>query len=323
MQSEAGAAAALHGAIQCGALATTFTASQGLLLMLPNMFKIAGELSPLVLHVAARARRDPRALDLRRPQRRDGRPHHGLRDAVRVVGAGGPRLRARRPRGDAAQPRARSCTSSTASAPPTRSHRVELLDDADLARAGRRGRDPGAPRAAPHARRAGAARHGAEPRRLLPGARGLPARSTTPCRASSRISSRSSRRARGRRYGLVDYVGAPDAERVLVLMGSGAGAAEEAVERLVARGRDASGCVKLRLFRPFPSDALAAAIPRERARRRRARPHQGAGRRRRAALPGRASRRSSRSSAASGRPLPRIVRRALRPRRRRSSRRRW
>ncbi len=54
MQSEAGAAGALHGALQKGALATTFTASQGLLLMLPNMFKIAGELSPAVIHVAAR-----------------------------------------------------------------------------------------------------------------------------------------------------------------------------------------------------------------------------------------------------------------------------
>src|SRR5471030_2936422 len=55
MQSEAGAAGALHGALQKGALATTFTASQGLLLMLPNMFKIAGELTPAVIHVAARA----------------------------------------------------------------------------------------------------------------------------------------------------------------------------------------------------------------------------------------------------------------------------
>src|SRR5689334_1722260 len=55
MQSEAGAAGALHGAVQRGALATTFTASQGLLLMLPNMYKIAGELSPAVIHVAARA----------------------------------------------------------------------------------------------------------------------------------------------------------------------------------------------------------------------------------------------------------------------------
>src|SRR4026209_366719 len=54
MQSEAGAAGALHGALQKGALATTFTASQGLLLMMPNMFKIAGELTPAVIHVAAR-----------------------------------------------------------------------------------------------------------------------------------------------------------------------------------------------------------------------------------------------------------------------------
>src|SRR6266568_7882352 len=53
MQSEGGAAGALHGALQAGALATTFTASQGLLLMIPNMYKIAGELTPTVIHVAA------------------------------------------------------------------------------------------------------------------------------------------------------------------------------------------------------------------------------------------------------------------------------
>src|SRR6266705_3682027 len=55
MQSEGGAAGALHGALQAGALATTFTASQGLLLMIPNMYKIAGELTAAVLHVAARS----------------------------------------------------------------------------------------------------------------------------------------------------------------------------------------------------------------------------------------------------------------------------
>jgi pyruvate-ferredoxin/flavodoxin oxidoreductase len=54
MQSEGGAAGAIHGAIQAGALGTTFTASQGLLLMIPNMYKIAGELTPFVMHVAAR-----------------------------------------------------------------------------------------------------------------------------------------------------------------------------------------------------------------------------------------------------------------------------
>ena len=55
MQSEAGAAGAMHGALQMGSLATTFTASQGLLLMIPNMYKIAGEQTPFVMHVAARA----------------------------------------------------------------------------------------------------------------------------------------------------------------------------------------------------------------------------------------------------------------------------
>ena len=55
MQSEAGAAGTVHGALQAGGLATTFTASQGLLLMIPNMFKIAGELTPAVFHVSARA----------------------------------------------------------------------------------------------------------------------------------------------------------------------------------------------------------------------------------------------------------------------------
>ena len=54
MQSEAGAAGTLHGALQAGSLGTTFTASQGLLLMIPNMYKIAGELTPAVIHVAAR-----------------------------------------------------------------------------------------------------------------------------------------------------------------------------------------------------------------------------------------------------------------------------
>ena len=55
MQSEGGAAGAIHGALQAGSLATTFTASQGLLLMIPNMYKIAGELSPVVFHIAARS----------------------------------------------------------------------------------------------------------------------------------------------------------------------------------------------------------------------------------------------------------------------------
>ena len=71
---EGGAAGAVHGALQAGALTTTFTASQGLLLMIPNMYKIAGELTPTVFHVAARALATQAPLHLRRPLRRHGRP---------------------------------------------------------------------------------------------------------------------------------------------------------------------------------------------------------------------------------------------------------
>ena len=96
MQSEAGAAGAAHGALQSGALATTFTASQGLLLMIPNMYKIAGELTPFTLHVAARtylAVCNTGAVDLRRPLRRDGLPADRLRYAVFWVGTGSSRPR--------------------------------------------------------------------------------------------------------------------------------------------------------------------------------------------------------------------------------------
>ena len=98
-----GAAGALHGALQTGALATTFTASQGLLLMLPDMFKIAGELTPFVMHVAARTVAT-HALDLRRSQRRNGGEDDRVRDAVLVIGPGGAGPRARRPRRHAQDP---------------------------------------------------------------------------------------------------------------------------------------------------------------------------------------------------------------------------
>ena len=82
----------------------------------------------------------------------------------------------------------------------------------------------------------------------------------------------------GRRYRLFDYAGAPDAERVVVIMGSGAGAVEEAVEALVARGEKV-GLVTVRLYRPFDTAALRRRAPRDRPGARRARPQQGPGRR--------------------------------------------
>ena len=171
MQSEAGAAGAVHGALQAGALATTFTASQGLLLMIPNMYKIAGELTPFAMHVAARTLATHALVDLRRPLRRDGLPADRLRDAVLELGAGSARLRGRSRTPRRSSRAFRSCTSSTASAPRTRSRRSRSSPTTTCASliaedAGRR-----APPARADARPSGAARHGAEPRRLLPGAR--------------------------------------------------------------------------------------------------------------------------------------------------------
>ena len=91
MQSEGGAAGAVHGALQSGALTTTFTASQGLLLMLPNMFKIAGELTPTVFHVAARALATQALSIFGDHSDVMAVAHHRLRAAVVGVGAGGAR----------------------------------------------------------------------------------------------------------------------------------------------------------------------------------------------------------------------------------------
>ncbi len=90
MQSEAGAAGALHGAVTKGALGTTFTASQGLLLMLPNMFKIAGELSPAVIHVAARTVATHALSIFGDHSDVMACRTAGLRDALCLVRAGGP-----------------------------------------------------------------------------------------------------------------------------------------------------------------------------------------------------------------------------------------
>jgi pyruvate-ferredoxin/flavodoxin oxidoreductase len=259
LQSEGGAAAALHGAAQCGALATSFTASQGLLLMLPNMFKVAGELSPLVLHVAARALAT-HALSI-----------FGDHSDVMAARSTGFAMLCASSVQEAHDFALVAHAASLRSRIPflhffdgfRTSHEVacvELLEDADLAalvdeeaiRAHRARRlTPDAPSLRGTAQNPDVffqAREACQPYHdAVPGVvEDLFARLAARC---------------GRRYGLADYVGAPDAERVIVLMGSAAGAAEEAVERLVAAG-ERVGLVKLRLFRPFPVAALAAAIPR-------------------------------------------------------------
>ena len=214
MQSEAGAAGALHGALQKGALATTFTASQGLLLMIPNMFKIAGELTPAVIHVAARtiathalsifgdhsdvmhARTTGWAM-LAAGSVQEAHDFALVAHAatLRVAGAV-PALLRRLPHvARDQQDRASSTTDDL---------RALVRDDDVLAFRGR-GLTPDAP---------GRARHRPEPGRLLPGPRGVQPVPPRRARASSRRSWTSSPARTGRRYGLVDYHGAPDAERV-------------------------------------------------------------------------------------------------------------
>ncbi len=258
MQSEGGAAGAVHGALQAGGLATTFTASQGLLLMLPNMFKIAGELTPAVIHVAARTIAT-HALSIF--------GDHSDVMAARTTGW------------------AMLCSSSVQEAQDfaliahasTLATRVPFLHFFDGFRTSHELNtieplpegtvasfvDEGLVRA--HRRRALSPEHP-----VLRGSAQNPdvffqAREAANSfyDATPGIVTRELERLAeltGRRYGLFDYVGHPQAERVLVLMGSAAGAAEEAVEALSAAG-ERVGLVKVRLFRPFDTEAFSAALP--------------------------------------------------------------
>ena len=185
---------------------------------------------------------------------------HRLGDARRRLGAGGPRLRAGRPRGHAPGPRA---------VPPLLRRLPHLArDQQDRAprrrrHAGarpRRGR-PGLPRPRPDARRAGRARHRPEPGR----------RSSRPARRRTRyylavpgivqeVMDELAERT-GRRYGLVDYHGAPDADRVVVVMGSAAGAVEETVDALNAAGAEGRRARRSASSSRSPSTQLVAALP--------------------------------------------------------------
>ena len=170
MQSEGGAAGALHGALQSGALSTTFTASQGLLLMIPNMYKIAGELTAAVMHVAARSLAAQGLSIFGDHSDVMAVRQTGFRAARLGVGPGGPRPgagRAGRHAGDA-----RAVRALLRRVP----HLARAEHDRDAlrrrpARAGARGAGPCASRPGAVAGAAVHPRHRAEPRRLLPGAR--------------------------------------------------------------------------------------------------------------------------------------------------------
>jgi pyruvate-ferredoxin/flavodoxin oxidoreductase len=248
----------LHGALQAGALASTFTASQGLLLMIPSMYKIAGELTPTVFHVAARALAT-QALSIF--------GDHSDVMAARATGVG---LLAASSVQEAADLAAVAHAAALASRIPLihffdgfrTSHEVAtveeltasdlrwLVDEAGIRAHRARALSPDRPIVRGTAQNPDTyfqAREAANPYYL--------AYPTIVQSLMDRLAARV-----GRRYRLFDYVGAPDAERVLVLMGSGAEAVEETVEHLLARGEKV-GLVKVRLYRPFAADRFVEALP--------------------------------------------------------------
>jgi pyruvate-ferredoxin/flavodoxin oxidoreductase len=258
MQSEAGAAGTLHGAVMKGALATTFTSSQGLLLMLPNMFKLAGELSPAVIHVAARSVAT-HALSI-----------FGDHSDVMAARSTGFAMLCASSVQEAHDFALVSHAATLESRVPflhffdgfRTSHevdRIAALADDDLAALvdpawidahRHRGLSPDRPVLRGSAQNPDVffqAREAANPFYDA-----LPA---TVADTFARLAERT-----GRRYGLVDYHGAPDADRVLVLMGSAVGAARQAVDALNAAGEKV-GLLTVRLYRPFPVAALLAALP--------------------------------------------------------------
>ncbi len=258
MQSEAGAAGAVHGALQSGSLATTFTASQGLLLMIPNMYKIAGELTPTVFHVSARTVAT-HALSIF--------GDHSDVMAVRATGFG---LLASSSVQEAHDFALIAQAASLSSRIPyvhffdgfRTSHEVNQVEEitSEILHA-----MMGHERIHQHRQRALNPDHPVvrgtsqnpdtffqQREAITPWYRQAPARMVEAMERFGALT--------GRHYSLFDYVGAKDAERVIVLMGSGVGALEEAVEHLTARGEKV-GMIKVRLYRPFSPEHLLSVLP--------------------------------------------------------------
>jgi len=258
MQSEAGAAGAVHGALQAGALTTTFTASQGLLLMIPNLYKIAGELTPFCMHVAARAVAT-HALSI-----------FGDHSDVMACRQTGLALLASGSVQEAHDLAAVAHAATLRARVPflhffdgfRTSHEVakiaELSDDQlrsmvdEQAIAAHRSRalDPEHPVLRGTAQNPDAffqAREACNPFYAA-------------CPALVQEEMDRLAGLTGRQYHLVDYHGHPQAERVVIVMGSGAEVTHEAVDWLLAKG-ERVGVLKVRLYRPFPAKALLAALP--------------------------------------------------------------
>ncbi|RPJ58524.1 MAG: pyruvate:ferredoxin (flavodoxin) oxidoreductase [Acidobacteria bacterium] len=258
MQSEAGAAGAVHGALQTGALTTTFTASQGLLLMIPNMFKIAGELTPTVFHIAARTvathclsifgdHSDIMAV------RSTGWAQLGSASVQETMDnaliAQAATLQSRVPFIHFFDGFRTSHEVSKIEQLEESVMRAMLPDELILAHRAR-AMSPDRPVMRGTAQNPDVFFQGREacnPFYLA-------------CPEIVQKAMDQFAGLTGRQYHLFDYVGAPDAERVIVIMGSGADIAHEAVEYLVARGEKV-GVLKVRLYRPFSIQHFVNALP--------------------------------------------------------------
>jgi len=258
MQSEAGAAGAVHGALQVGALATTFTASQGLLLMIPNMYKIAGELTPFTMHVAARCVAT-HALSI-----------FGDHSDVMACRQTGFALFCSNSVQEAHDFAAIAHAATLESRIPflhffdgfRTSHeiaKIEALNDEDLRfliaeekirRHKEHALTPDRP----------VLRGTAQNPDVFFQARESANRFYDACPAIVENMMERFAALTSRRYRLFDYVGDPSAERVIVIMGSGAETVDETVDYLNSRGEKV-GLVKVRLFRPFSRAALLASLP--------------------------------------------------------------
>jgi pyruvate-ferredoxin/flavodoxin oxidoreductase len=258
MQSEGGAAGAVHGALQTGSLTTTFTASQGLLLMIPNMFKIAGELTPAVFHVSARSVA-AQALSI-----------FGDHSDVMTTRSTGFALLASGSVQEAQDMALIAHASTLKSRVPflhffdgfRTSHevsKIEQLVDSDframiedeMVRAHRaRGLSPDHPVLRGTAQNPDVffqARETVNPYYLA-------------CPALVQESMDQFTKLTGREYHLFNYIGAPDAERVIVLMGSGAETAGETAQYLADQGEKV-GVLKVHLYRPFSITHFIQALP--------------------------------------------------------------
>jgi len=258
LQSEGGAAGTVHGALQTGSLTATFTASQGLLLMIPNMYKIAGELTPFVMHVAARS------------LAAQGLSIFGDHSDVMSARSTGFAFLASNTVQEAMDMALIAQAATLESRVPIlhffdgfrTSHEVakveqvprevvrEMIDDKLVFAHRNRALTPDHPVIRGTAQNPDVyfqARETVNPYYdAMPG---------IVQKAMDKFA-----KLTGRQYSLYEYVGAPDAERVVMLMGSGADAAEETVEHLTAHGEKV-GIVKVRLYRPFAADELLKVIP--------------------------------------------------------------